>query len=233
MADQFPASRSTGFGYVCRRCSRCCQHKRIQLNPYEVARLARARNQSTTEFRRASTVDGQGTALAQKDDGTCVFLGPQGCEVHADRPLVCRLYPLGRHVRADGFEYFTRHEGHPLSEGEFTDRGTIDGFLEAQGAKLFMAAQDRYFQFLCWAHEQIAAAQETTDTNPVDDAVGVDLLDIDLMIAEHCADTGENEPVDIEDRLRLHLNLLYDLIANKEGQHVAEKSQDRSNKVPQ
>ena len=233
MVDQFPASRSTTFGYVCRRCSRCCQHKRIQLNPYEVARLARARKQSTTEFRRASTVDGQGTVLAQKDDGTCVFLGPQGCEVHGDRPLVCRLYPLGRHVRTDGFEYFTRHEGHPQSEGEFTDRGTVDGFLEAQGAKPFMAAQDSYFRWLCRAHEQIAGTNDATGSDQTDRAVGVDLLDIDLMIAEHCADTAENEPADIEDRLRLHLNLLYDLIANNGGQHVAEKPQDRTNEVTQ
>ena len=142
---QFSASRTSTFGYVCRRCSRCCQHKHIQLNPYEVARLARARNQSTTQFRRTWTVNGQGTTLAQKPDGTCVFLGPQGCEVHADRPLVCRLYPLGRHVRADGLEYFTKHEGHPLSEGEFIGNGTVDGFLEAQGARPFMAAQDQYF----------------------------------------------------------------------------------------
>src|SRR5262245_22789218 len=110
-APSSPASRSTPFGYVCRRCSRCCSDKQIQINPYEVARLARAKGQSTSEFRAAWTEDGQGTVLREKEDGTCVFLGPRGCEVHRDRPLVCRLYPLGRIVRSDGSEHFIRCQG--------------------------------------------------------------------------------------------------------------------------
>ena len=137
--------RSTPFGYICRRCSRCCQHKKIQLDPYEVARLARAKGQSTSQFRAAWTVDGQGVTLRQKADGTCVFLGPQGCKVYADRPLACRLYPLGRQVHRDGSEYFSRLEGHPLSKGEFISRGVIADYLEAQGAMPFMAAADGTF----------------------------------------------------------------------------------------
>jgi uncharacterized protein len=69
------ASRTASFGYICRRCSRCCRNKHIQLTPYEVARLARARNESTSQFRAACTVDGQGTALRQKGDGRAYFWG--------------------------------------------------------------------------------------------------------------------------------------------------------------
>src|SRR5262245_42571997 len=138
MTAQFSASRSETFGYVCHRCSRCCRNKDIQVNPYEVARLARARNETARQFRAAWTIDG--TVLRRKSDGSCVFLGPQGCEVHADRPLVCRLYPLGRHLRSDGSEYFTIQKGHPLSEGEFTERGTIAHYLEAQGVEPYIAA---------------------------------------------------------------------------------------------
>jgi Putative zinc- or iron-chelating domain len=96
-------SRSSEFGYVCRRCSLCCRDKRIQINPYELARLARAQGETTSEFRERWTLDGQGTTLGQKEDGTCVFLGSQGCEVHADRPLVCRLClkPLRTSVPSD------------------------------------------------------------------------------------------------------------------------------------
>jgi len=196
-----------------------------------VARLARARQLSTGEFRKAFTVAGHGTQLAQKDDGRCVFLGPQGCEVHADRPLVCRLYPLGRHLRTDGLEFFTRHEGHPLSEGEFIDRGTVDGFLDAQGAKPFMAAQDRYFEWLCWAHDQLGPAAVSSDATSTEPTDGTDLLDMDGLIARHCAATGKAEPADLDDRLQLHLQLLHDLVANQGDQHATEKSQDRQSEA--
>src|SRR5262245_23039972 len=155
-AQSSTASRSAPFGYVCRRCSRCCQDKQIQVNPYEVARLARAKGQSTSAFRADWTIDGRGTTLRWTEDGACVFLGPHGCEVHGDRPLVCRLYPLGRHVRSDGGEYFTTLEGHPQSAGQFTGDGTIAEYLSAQGAQPFMDAADAYFRWLCVAHERLA-----------------------------------------------------------------------------
>src|SRR5262249_31510445 len=155
----------------------------IQVNPYEVARLALARGQSTSEFRAAWTEDGRGTVLRQNEDGTCVFLGPQGCQVHPDRPLVCRLYPLGRQVGSDGSEFFTKLKGHPLSAGEFTDRGTIADYLAAQGAQPFMDAADAYFHWLCLAHERLGeSADHPADEKGTEDA---DLLDMDTMIAWH------------------------------------------------
>src|SRR5215468_5694658 len=88
--------RHEAFGYVCRRCHN--HHKHIQLNPYEVARLARNRNLTTSEFATACTENGEGVILGQTETGACISLGAAGCTVYADRPLVCRLYPLGRHV---------------------------------------------------------------------------------------------------------------------------------------
>ena len=220
MTDQSSiATGTTPFGYICRRCSRCCQHKHIQLDPYEIARLARAKGESTTQFRAAWTVDGQGTILRQKEDGTCVFLGPQGCEVHADRPLVCRLYPLGRHVHSDGSEYFSTLEGHPLSEGEFTKRGTVTDYLETQGARPFMGAADGYFQWLRSAYNQLGLTLDTLASKASVDTANPDLLDMDSMVAKHCAATDQPEPENIDDRLQLHLKLLYDVIAKLEVKH--------------
>jgi len=225
-AQPAATSRSSEFGYVCRRCSLCCRHKRIQLNPYEVARLARATGQSTGDFRAAWTVDGQGTALAQKDDGTCVFLGPHGCEVHPDRPLVCRLYPLARHVLTDGKESFTTLEGHPLSQGEFTNRGTVADYLAAQGSKPFMDAADAYFRWLCHAHERLGLTADEIKAGPDEVSGSSDHpLDMDGMIAAHCAATGEAEPADLDDRLQLHLQLLYDAIADREDEHAKGRSE--------
>ena len=225
MAGQDTIARaSTPFGYICRRCSRCCQHKHIQLDPYEVARLARARGESTTQFRAAWTVDGLGTQLRQKENGTCVFLGPQGCEVHGDRPLVCRLYPLGRHFRKDGFEYFSISEGHPLTEGEYNKSGTIADYLAAQGTKPFIAAGDAYFQWFRAAYEKLGTSGEELISEFINGADDQGLLDMDGMIAKHCAVTGESEPESLDDRLQLHLKLLYDVLADLEGKDERESS---------
>jgi Fe-S-cluster containining protein len=219
-------SLSTEFGYICRRCSRCCRHQHIQVDPYEVARLARARGECISNFVSAWTIDGQGTALRQNEDGTCVFLGPDGCEVHADRPLVCRLYPLGRHLRSDGFEYYTKLNGHPQSEGQFTEQGTIADYLAAQGAEPYLAAHDGYFKWLCWAQEQLNLTLDSSVSRSEGASNGVDLLDMDGTIERHCAASGVPQPQSIDDRLRLHLKILYAAVAaNMEHQHAEENTE--------
>jgi uncharacterized protein len=223
-------NRTTSFGYICRRCSRCCQHKRIQLDPYEVARLARATGETISQFRAIWTIqDDQGIALRQKDDGACAFLGSSGCEVHADRPLACRLYPLGRHLRSDGVEYFTIQEGHPLSEGEFHNRGRITDYLKAQGAIPYLAAHDGYFKWLCWAQEQRTPELDGPSSCADDTAKEIDLLDMDAMIAKYCAANNELEPQNIDDRLQLHLKLLHDVVSDLEAKHVQENSRVSDN----
>jgi Fe-S-cluster containining protein len=214
-----PHPREEAFGYVCRRCSRCCHHKGIQVNPYEVARLARRFGQTAGEFRAASTRDGAGTMLRQTESGACVFLGPEGCTVHSDRPLVCRLYPLGRHVSEDGTEQFSRLEGHPQSAGEITDRGTIREFLQAQKAEAFMAAADDYFRWFCAARRWLDEGAPSEQPGPPEQeaTLAADLIDVDAAIARHCAARGIAEPSDIEDRRHLHLEILYRLIADHPG----------------
>jgi hypothetical protein len=207
----FVEPRSEAFGYVCHRCLKCCHHKRIQLGPYEVARLARNRGLTTSEFRAAWTEDGAGLVLGQTESGACVFLGSEGCTVHPDRPLVCRLYPLGRHVRADGTEWFSHLEPHPQSQGEFNRGGKIADFLISQDAAPFVRAADDYFFWLCAAREYL---DETTDSEApslsTEDAdTARDLLDMDDAIARHCAATAVAEPTDIEARKDLHLKILY------------------------
>jgi hypothetical protein len=140
-------ARASAFSYRCRACSRCCYGKRIQVNPYELARLARGLDTTTTDVIARFTVDG-GTALAVRGDRACVFLGPDGCTVHADRPLVCRLYPLGRIVQADGSETFVEHEPHPETDGVYGEDGTVGEYVDTQGVAPYIAASDRYFAVL-------------------------------------------------------------------------------------
>jgi Fe-S-cluster containining protein len=217
-ASERRGPRDEAFGYECRRCLNCCHFKHIQLNPYEVARLARNRGLSTTEVRRAFTFEGTGVALAQTPDGACVFLGTEGCTVHPDRPLVCRLYPLGRHLSWDGSERFSHLAPHPKSAGLLSKRGTIGEYLEEQGAEPFIEAADEYMAWLNRALEDTPEAADHLDKKilapvPEDD---LDLMDMDVAIAAHQAATDATPPVDIEARKRLHLSILYDQLSSKE-----------------
>ena len=189
----------TPFSYRCRRCNRCCTGKRIQVNPYEIARLARARGVSTGEARERFTVDG---ALRQDAADRCVFLGEEGCTVHADRPLVCRLFPLGRVIESGGAVHFVRVDP-SWARGEFGEAGVVADFVAAQGAGPFIAAADAYFDWYCQARERLAAGAAMMSGGEQDD-----LLDIDSQLAAYCGTHGITEPVDLDERMHLHLAIL-------------------------
>ena len=189
----------TAFSYGCRRCGQCCRDKRIQINPYETARLQRRLGVTTAEFRASYTADGAGVALAQKDDGFCIFFGDAGCTVHSDRPLVCRLFPLGRVINAKGEVRIVKGEFDPPARGDFGTDGTIDAFFDGQGAGPFIAAADAYFSWYVRA----------VDATPADDAGDYgDLSDMDGVLAAHARIANAPEPDDIAARTTLHLNLL-------------------------
>ncbi len=175
---------------------------------------------TTSEFRAAWTEDGAGLVLGHTETGACAFLGSEGCAVHPDRPLVCRLYPLGRHVSADGAKSFSHVEPHPQSRGEFTRSGTIADFLVSQDAHPFMRAADDYYFWLCAAHECLDAASdgEVTNVSAEDEDIARDLLDMDAAIARHCAVAEIAEPTGIEARRELHLTILYQQLEQTTGE---------------
>lgn len=212
-------TRETPFSYACGRCSRCCRHKGIPLNPYEVLRLARRQGLTTTEFIRRFT-DAAGTQLGQRADGACVFLTAQGCGVHADRPLVCRIYPLGRHIGPGDEETFSELEPHPETEGSYGTQGTIRGYLESQGAGPYLQAADRYLNlFRAMADllfeqlgrleppqreevgRQWARPEEFTTFEPA-------WLDIDRAVDRYCRERGLAKPAEPERLMELHVEAL-------------------------
>lgn len=199
-------SGQTPFSYACSGCGGCCRGTCIQLNPYEVARLARRKDESIANFRDRWTDDG--IALKQAADKACVFLGLGGCAVYSDRPLVCRLYPLGRHIDETGQVRYSRAGGDPGPGGTFGDAGTIADFLTKQGADPFVAAADAYFAWYCRATHDDAVI--TDDAEAYDD-----LLNIDAVVTAWCGRTGQEAPGDLEGRMALHLRILNDLLAQR------------------
>lgn len=208
--------RHSVFAYSCRRCLICCRFKTIQLNPYEIARLASNRGLSTTLFIERFTTN-SGTFLQSKQDGTCIFLDAGGCSVHAARPLVCRLYPLGRHVDFLGVEHFSQMESDEGCQGIFHENGTIEQYLEEQCALPFMRAADRYLDLLWHLLEGLKeqgseSSESATILNTVQvvsgghsDGYDLSWMDMDQTLATYCAQHGISVPVDAEDKMKMHI----------------------------
>ena len=220
MVEQQQMTRDAPFSYECHACRRCCHNKLIQLNPYEIARLSRNRGISTGEFIEQYLAP-DGPYLRFRENTGCVFLTERGCGVHPDRPLVCRLYPLGRHLSADGVEHFTRLTPHPESEGSFGDTGTIADFLATQDITEFVAAADRYLELFYRMYDAMWQQEELHDLDTgslaessaqIPEAILQEWLDQDAAIARYCSEQGLIEPAALPERLRLHIKVIDTLL---------------------
>lgn len=211
--------RESRFGFTCSACSRCCFNKRIQINPYEAAMLAAGIGSDIDRLRRDHTEAGDGIYLTRRKDGACTFLGSEGCSVHSVRPLVCRLYPLGRVRHADGSEEWHRLEPHPRSAGRFDDSGTIAAFLEEQQALTLMAVADGYADWVNRA-QSLLARRRGASHEPAGSGIlaQADLLDLDKATREWCRARGRPWPDRLEERWKIHLELLHEQLDHLEGE---------------
>ena len=111
----------------------CCRDVSIVLTPYDILRVKRALRVDSTEFLEKHTLPIFGAqqkfplTILRMDPETkkCPFVTEQGCQVYADRPWACRMYPLGvakpkNPTPADQPFYFVLHEelchGHGLGQ---------------------------------------------------------------------------------------------------------------------
>ncbi len=80
----------------------CCKRADVTLAPYDVLRLKKRLGMTSEEFLDKHTVPFQmdqdgvpGLKMKTTDEGVCLLLdGENGCSVYADRPTVCRYYPV-------------------------------------------------------------------------------------------------------------------------------------------
>jgi uncharacterized protein len=217
-------SRRSPFAFSCSRCRSCCHDKIIRLNPFETARLSRNLRISTSRFLRNYTETG-GTALRRNPDGACPFLSADGCAVHPDRPLVCRLYPLGRHVDGDGRESFSRSVLEPGCKGVLARKGSVQGYLDSQGAGPFVEAVDRY---LALSGRMICELRARTEINPgaagriaaacVEPHPGSMVsrprwLDMDPVVRKYCSIRGLTVPDDPEGKMTMHILAVEEMLS--------------------
>ena len=98
----------------CEGCSACCKGmgNSVVLDPYDVWRLTRGLGVTFSEMVgkqvMLSVVDGLilPSLNMENQTGACPFLNGEGrCSIHAFRPGICRLFPLGRYYHDGGFSY--------------------------------------------------------------------------------------------------------------------------------
>ena len=209
--------RQTPFSFSCMRCLHCCRNKKIQVNPYEIARLAKHLGISTTECIARHTIE-NGAFLKFDDNDTCIFLGTEGCTVHSDRPLVCRLYPLARHVNDSSEEWFSELQPEERCKGEYGGEATIENYLEEQDAEKYMLAADNYLKLL-WEMMNVAESSSTNDELPEqqecadseDDNLpeNDEWMDMDAAVRAYCKTTQTFFPDTVEEKMRMHLDALH------------------------
>lgn len=143
---------------TCSRTGTCCHGKDVNLNPWELVKLAEAKKISPRQFRDQFTMFGgirlnfDGPA-GWHDLAECSqYITGFGCSVHLGRPLACRLYPLGRLRQNDNITYI--HEGNefPCLEGcpEVVDlpQLSVEEYIQDQKADDYLAAEDQYLELM-------------------------------------------------------------------------------------
>ena len=199
--------------------------------PHEILGIARLLGIGTTEF-LARYTDNGGTTLRNVPDGRCVFVtAGGGCQVHPRRPLVCRLYPLGRKTDGEGGERFALF---PKQEGcgaEFGTDGTIADFLDSQGVDPYFEWSRRYGLFF---HRMMGLLDRLGIEAKVDapetgagggEAPGLaaeaaplsSWQDIDASLEAYCAAKGIAEPSGVEDAIDLHLRAMEEWLDDLEA----------------
>lgn len=96
------------FEFRCRACGKCCKNNTdITLSAHDIFRIAQYLGRSTQEIIEGycEIIPGKDSevpivyAAPQGPEAVCPFLLDRKCKVHAVKPTVCALFPLGRFYR--------------------------------------------------------------------------------------------------------------------------------------
>ena len=136
------------FCFECDGCGRCCRNQdTILLSPRDIYNVAKSLHLTMKQVieRYTDVYIGRNSRvpvvhLLEGPNKACPFLKGNQCSVHAAKPVVCALYPLGR-IYIDGSgsaRYFLQD----INCGKHTKRHTVRSWLATFG----IPEQDIYFQ---------------------------------------------------------------------------------------
>jgi lysine-N-methylase len=112
----------------CHQCGHCCKGSMVPLSEADVERLKAQKWEERKEFKHTPVMVpqallGHSHRLAQRADGSCVFLMADGrCQIHHElgfeaKPLVCRMFPL-QIVPRDNSAVLTIRRACPSAAGD-------------------------------------------------------------------------------------------------------------------
>lgn len=103
----------------CEGCHKCCTNvgNTIVLDPYDLIELKKVTGKGLQDllsigYIELNMVDGIILPnIKMNDNNCCSFLNDEGrCNIHGNRPGICRLFPLGRIYNENGFDYFLQKD---------------------------------------------------------------------------------------------------------------------------
>lgn len=190
----------------CSGCSSCCRGmgQSILLDPYDIFMLQKATGQTFAQLMQdmieLHVEDGLilPSVRMQDDTDACGFLNREGrCSIHAYRPGLCRLFPLGRNYDEKGLQYFLLEDACQVQN---RTKVKIKKWLET-------GALSKYEEFLIAWHDlrkevqtQIMERQEDGFTQKVN----VRLLE---TFYQNPYDTGDDFYAQFEERRKV--NIMY------------------------
>ena len=136
----------------CKGCHKCCtgMGNSVLLDPYDIYRLRQGLGKTLAQLLAEETVElsvTDGVILPNMkmagEEERCAFLDGEGrCGIHAYRPGICRLFPLGRFYENGDFRYF-------LQTGEC--RAPVRSKVKA-GKWIDTPDRKRYHDYICSWH---------------------------------------------------------------------------------
>ena len=141
---------------TCTREGSCCHGNQVLLNPWELALLASHNKLTSRDFKNTFTEDGgirlkfNGKENKYLKKSCSLYSGEIGCSSHENRPLACRLFPIGRQIQENKSAYFFEGEQFPCFKEcpDVTNLKTLKlkEYLNSQKVKNHEYAQDAYLE---------------------------------------------------------------------------------------
>jgi Fe-S-cluster containining protein len=141
---------------TCTREGSCCHGNQVLINPWELALLASQNKLTSNEFKNTFTEYG---GIRLKFNGkenkflkkACSLYSEEiGCSSHKNRPLACRLFPIGRQIQENKSAYFFEGAQFPCFKEcpDVTNLKSLklEEYLKSQKIKNHEYAQDAYLE---------------------------------------------------------------------------------------
>jgi len=85
--------------FKCKKCGKCCDSTFIQLYPFDIKNICKKLNIKTKELNQKYLLLNEIEGIPRtfiKNRPTCPFKEDNQCTIYENRPIRCKLFPLGR-----------------------------------------------------------------------------------------------------------------------------------------